>query len=67
MGLGVEVDVKPQKALHVSLDGYKPQFVFTGDWTGHDIKAILANIRREYNLHNVSLRRSDQTKEQKLT
>jgi hypothetical protein len=36
------------KKLEVNLDFNKPQFDFTGEWTGKDIRVVVANIRRAY-------------------
>ena len=36
------------KKLTVDLDYNQPQFDFDGNWTGKDIRVVIANIRRAY-------------------
>lgn len=36
------------KKLTVDLDFNQPQFDFVGDWSGKDIRIVIANIRRAY-------------------
>jgi hypothetical protein len=36
------------KKLVVDLDYNTPQFDFVGDWSGKDIRIVIANIRRAY-------------------
>jgi hypothetical protein len=36
-----------------------PSFAFTGSWNGHDVSAIIRNIRREYLRYTRDIRRTE--------
>lgn len=38
-------------------EGLAPDFQFEGHWTGHDVKACLANFTLHYKLYNRGIRR----------
>ena len=48
---------KPDKSLTIGFFNGLPLYTFDGEWTGHDMSAIIRGFRREYYKHLRDIRR----------
>ena len=44
--------------LTITIDAKQPTYEFTGDWAAHDLNVILRGLRRQYLLHQRTVRRT---------
>jgi len=46
-----------EKGVSIAFNYSEPRFLFTGEWSGHDVKVVQTLFRREYLKYQRSIRR----------